>query len=464
MEIGYYEAEGVTNPNPGYFRYTGTFINGKSISLVANEQPKDSVYKSVEWTSSNSNVTVSESGVVTNNSASAQAADITCTITNEKDESYSSTVTVTFVRYGVTGISFADEKVFGAPAQTVTLSPKFELGGNISVIKDCKYVSDNKDIATVDENGVVTFITQGCATITVTAKDGGYTATIKAYTTWDTAALKAAIDEASKINPTDYEVSYANTFTAALDKANEVYANMQAPQSEIDAACDALVAATTALEGHEFIVPEISVKNGDTVIGETALIQVPEDTQKATLSLALNDGAMVKSTNIAVSDESGVKASVSGNDINITKTADKGTFNLTVKVVDEWGREYTKAYAISVINVVIPVTSLELTVDGNVVTDGKYTVSSGSKLTFNKFKGVTVGYIPTPADANAITSVDYKVDDTANFSIDNSGKITLTTIGNLNPLSSIATKVTVTVTNADGSTAMSEFTFTVTKG
>ena len=212
VEIGYYEAEGVTNPNPGYFRYTGTFINGKSISLVANEQPKDSVYKSVEWSSSNSNVTVSESGVVTNNSASAQAADITCTITNEKDESYSSTVTVTFVRYGVTGISFADEKVFGAPAQTVTLSPKFELGGNISVIKDCKYVSDNKDIATVDENGVVTFITQGCATITVTAKDGGYTATIKAYTTWDTAALKAAIDEASKINPQGIIILHSDIF------------------------------------------------------------------------------------------------------------------------------------------------------------------------------------------------------------------------------------------------------------
>lgn len=466
VEIGYYEAEGVTNPNPGYFRYTGTFINGKSISLVANEQPKDSVYKSVEWSSSNSNVTVSESGVVTNNSATAQAADITCTITNEKDESYSSTVTVTFVRYGVTGISFAAEKVFGAPAQTVTLSPKLELAGNVSVIKDCTYVSDNKDIATVDENGVVTFITQGCATITVTAKDGGYTATIKAYTTWDTAALKAAIDEASKINPTDYAVSYANTFTAALDKANEVYANMQASQSEIDAACDALVAATTALEGHEFIVPEINVKNGDTVIGETALVQVPEDTQKAILSLALNDGAMVKSTDIAVSDENGVKASVSGNDINITKTADKGSFNINVKVVDEWDREYTKVYAINVINTVIPVTSLALTVDGNAVTDGKYTVSSGSKFTFGKFKGATVGYIPTPADANAIISVAYKVDDTTNFSIDDSGKITLTTLGNLSSSSSssIATKVTVTVTNADGSTAESEFTFTVTKG
>ena len=238
---------------------------------------------------------------------------------------------------------------------------------------------------------------------------------------------------------------------------------MQASQSEIDAACDALVAATTALEGHEFIVPEINVKNGDTVIDEKALVQVPEDTQKATLSLALNDGAMVKSTDIAVSDENGVKASVSGNDINITKTADKGSLNITVKVVDEWDREYTKVYAINVINTVIPVTSLVLTVDGNAVTDGKYTVSLGSKL-FSKFTGVTVGYIPTPADANAITSVAYKVDDTTNFSIDNSGKITLTTIGKISPLPSISTKVTVTVTNADGSTAESEFTFTVTKG
>ena len=461
VEIGYYESDGVTNPNPGYYRYTGTFINGKTISLVANEQPKDSIYKSIEWSSSNSNVSVSESGVVTNNSATAQAADITCTITNERDESYSSTVTVTFVRYGVTGISFADEKVFGAPAQTVTLSPKFELGGNVSVIKDCTYTSDDENIATVDENGVVTFVSQGCATITATAKDGGYTATIKAYTTWDTTALKAAIDEANKITPTDYAVSYANTFTAALDKANEVYANMEASQAEIDSACDALVAATTALEGHEFIVPEINVKNGDTVLDETALVQVPEDTQKATISLALNDGAMVKSTDIEASDENGVTVSVSGNDINITKTADTGSFTLTVKVVDEWGREYTKTYTINVINVVIPVTSLDLTVDGNAVTDGKYTASAGGK--YRNFTGVTVGYIPTPADANAIASVNYKVDNTSLFAIDSNGKITLTTVGKVYALSSMSTKVTVTVTNADGSTAESSFTFTLTK-
>ena len=463
VEIGYYEETGVTNPNPGYYRYTGSFLNGKSISLIANEQPKDSVYKSIEWTSSNDKVSVSESGVVTNNSATAEAAQITCTITNEKDETYSSTVTVTFVRYGVTGISFADEKVFGAPAQTVTLSPKFEIGGSLSVIKECTYVSDNKDVATVDDNGVVTFISQGCATITATAKDGGYTATIKAYTTWDTTALKAAIDEAAKITPTDYEVSYANAFTSALDKANEVYANMDASQAEIDSACEALVAATNALEGHEFIVPEINVKNGDTILDETALLQVPEDTQKATLSLAINDGAMVKSTDISSSDENGVTVSISGNDINVTKTADTGSFKLAVKVVDEWGREYDKIYTINVINIVIPVTSLELTVDGNTVTDGKYTASAGSKYSYNKFTGVTVGYIPTPADANAITSVTYTVDNTTNFEIDSNGKLTLTGLGKISVLSSLSTNVTVKVTNADGSTAESTFKFTLTK-
>ncbi len=461
VEIGYYEETGVTNPNPGYFRYTGSFLNGKSISLIANEQPKDSIYKSIEWTSSNDKVSVSESGVVTNNSATAEAAQITCKITNEKDETYSSTVTVTFVRYGVTGISFADEKVFGAPAQTVTLSPKFEIGGSLSVIKDCTYVSDNKDVATVDDNGVVTFISQGCANITATAKDGGYTATIKAYTTWDTTALKAAIDEADKITPTDYEVSYANAFTAALDKANKVYANMEASQTEIDEACEALVAATNALEGHEFIVPEINVKNGDTVLDETALVQVPEDTQKTTLSLALNDGAMVKSTDISVSDQNGVNVTVSGNDINVTKTADTGSFKLAVKVVDEWGREYNKEYTINVINIVIPVTSLELTVDGNAVTDGKYTASAGGR--YSKFTGVTVGYIPTPADANAITSVTYTADNATNFEIDSNGKLTLTGLGKISVLSQLTTNVTVTVTNADGSTAQSTFKFALTR-
>ena len=144
---------------------TVSYTHLKCINLVANELPKGSVYKSVEWTSSNSNVSVNEEGVVTNKTGAANASQITCTVTNEKGETCSSSVWVTFVRYGVKAISFADEKVFGAPAQTVTLSPKFDIDGSISVIKDCFYSSDNEAVATVDQNGVVTFVTQGLSLI-----------------------------------------------------------------------------------------------------------------------------------------------------------------------------------------------------------------------------------------------------------------------------------------------------------
>ena len=39
------------------------------------------------------------------------------------------------------------------------------------------FVSDNEDVATVGENGLVTAVSEGTATITVTSDDGGHTDT-----------------------------------------------------------------------------------------------------------------------------------------------------------------------------------------------------------------------------------------------------------------------------------------------
>ena len=80
-----------------------------------------------------------------------------------------------------------------------------------------------------------------------------------------------------------------------------------------------------------------------------------------------------------------------------------------------------------------------------------------------KFKGVQIGYIPTPADANAITSVSYKLSNTTMFAIDGNGKLTLTNVGKFQNASQLSTTVTVTVTNADGSTAEAHFDLLVTK-
>ena len=236
---------------------------------------------------------------------------------------------------------------------------------------------------------------------------------------------------------------------------------MTASQPEIDAACMALTEAANNLEGHEFVAPVINVKNGDTVLEETALVQVPEDTQSATLSLALNDGAMVKSVNIASSEENNATASVNGNNVTITKTGETGSLKLTVTVVDDWDREITKTYTLNLINVIIPVTSLVLTVDGTAVTGSNMTVSAGGRYT--RFNGVQIGYIPTPADANAITSVSYKLSNTTQFEIDGNGKLTLTALGKISTASQLSTTVTVTVTNADGSTAEAHFDLLVTK-
>ena len=70
---------------------------------------------------------------------------------------------------------------------------------------------------------------------------------------------------------------------------------------------------------------------------------------------------------------------------------------------------------------------------------------------------------PTPADANAIISVEYKVSNVLQFEIDSNGNLKLTNTGAASLRKSVATTVTVTVTNADGSSATASFDFTLTR-
>ncbi len=73
------------------------------------------------------------------------------------------------------------------------------------------WASDNEAVATVDENGVVTAVSEGTANITVTTEDGGYTATcvvtVVAATAvtgveLDNATLSMLVDEVKTINAT----------------------------------------------------------------------------------------------------------------------------------------------------------------------------------------------------------------------------------------------------------------------
>lgn len=458
------EAEGVEIVKEDYVRYTGSMINGREIVLKPVFNSAQAVYTDISYESSSTGIVVDNDGVVTNRSAIASSALITCTVTNAFGYTCSDTIYVTFARYGVTGISFEDEMVYGAPAAQVLLNPIVTNSGdaslNSSYVKTCTYTSSDPSIASVDDSGVVTFNTQGMVTITATTTDGGYTATINAYTTWDSTALKAAIDEADKITYTDYAYDYGVAFDAARTKAKEVYKNVYASQAEMDAACLELTEATSRLSGNEFIVPQISMVQGDEAIKSGAVVQVDAETSKTTLALTFNEGAMVKNSTITIDSQDGVTAAVNGNTVELTKTAEKGSVVLSVLVVDDYDREYTATYNLSVIDKIIPATSLVLTANGEEI--GTSLVQKNCGTLYRDYKTITVGYIPTPANANAITSVEYTSSASTYIRIDKTtGEISVTSAGKVRP--SNATTITCKVTNADGSTATASFALTLTK-
>lgn len=462
VEIGYEESGNVSSDKAGYIRYSATSIASKSVQLVPIFNDPTAVYTSIEWTSSNKNITIDQDGYLTNKSATAGVTLVTCTVTNAFNKTCSGQAYVTFARFGVTGVSFADEMVHGAPSKTVKLSPVVTNSGNTSLnssyVKQCSYVSDNEKIATVDSNGVVTFVSQGKANITATTLDGGYTATIIAYTTWDNTALEAAINEASALKYTDYAYDYGMAFKTAYENAQTVYANIDASQEDIDTACGALTEAMANLEGNEFIVPELNLVQGEATLQPSQFIQVSADTKQTQLTMVINENAMVTSTDISTSNEQGVTATIDGNVITITKTADKGSLGVTLSAVDTYGRTYSRTYALDVIEEVIPVTDIAVTANGTEV-NGSYVASCGGSYT--NFGGITIGYIATPSNANAITGVTYTSSASDYVAIDKSGVISLTTVGKLR--SSNTTKITVTVTNADGTSVSKNISVTITK-
>lgn len=459
LSIGFVEDSSVSLVNDGFIRYSNTVsLNRKSITLEPVLEPAGSFYTTIIWESSNPNITIGENGVLVNNSALPGTTKVTCTIENIYGGSYTASVYVSFVRSGVTDISFEEERVFGAPSQTVTLNPTVKGTNNMNAsVKDCLYTSSNENIATVDENGVVTFITQGEAIITLTTLDGGYQTTIKAYTTWDTTALKAAMEVAEVIDYTDYAYEVGMAFKAAYDNAVVVYNNVYASQAEINAVCTALTEATTALEGNEFILPEVTVAQNGNALVSGGIIETDEN-MTAVLDVVLNDGAMVKSVEVTASDMDGVTAQINGTQVVITRSAEIGNITLTVKTVDDYDRETVSTYSFSVINQVIPVTSIQLTADGELVT-GSLSYSCGGSYT--NFKPITLGFIPTPGNANAIQSVTYSSDNKRIISVTDDGVVDLTALGKI-PSSSKAT-ITCTVTNVDGTTATASVEITITK-
>ena len=163
---------------------TGVALDPASVDLYNNNTykfnvvttPADANNYTLNWESSNENVaTVAQDGTVT--VVGEGTATITVTLNDQLEGGvYTATATVNGLgNMAVTGISVdptvIDTYVGAAPVEiTAVVEPANASNQNIT------WTSSDENVATVD-NGVVTGVGAGTATITATTEDGGFTAT-----------------------------------------------------------------------------------------------------------------------------------------------------------------------------------------------------------------------------------------------------------------------------------------------
>ena len=438
----------VSEPNAGFIRYKSTALNGATVQLASKTFPEKGMYSSIKWSSSNSAITVNDEGTVTNSKALPAAAKITATVTTAYGDSYSDSVYVSFVRYAVTGVSFGTELLYGAPNKQkqvpVVLASDSKVEQISASVTDCIYQSMNESIATVNASGLVLFKTQGKTTIKVTTVDGGYVGELQVQTTWDTSALEEAIAQASELNYQDYEYEYGEQLKTDLEAAKVVYNNPDASQAEIDAACTKLQETLTVLEEHKFVLPVVTMTANDKTVTNGMTFETVNGVLNIDVAVA---GNMYKTLELATDNENNVTSVIGDKSITLTKTGDNATVTVSARVVDNYDRETTYTYNITLVDKLVYITSIYMTLNGEQVTSVN---KSGYKIGYRDFASFKLEYKTDEVGVADPVSVEWKSTNSEYITVDNEGNVDLTTLGRAKQVNT--TNISCTITNVDGST------------
>lgn len=470
---GYIPATGITlslnddqkvveEVNPGFIRYEANALNECYVQLGYTIKPNDGMFETITWKSSNEDITVDENGKVVNTKLTPGVAKITATIRTVYGTEYSASIYVSFVRVAVKTVGFETSLLYGAPLETKKITPKFTTDSTISSISasvtDCLFESENENIATVDAEGNVTFHNQGKTRIKVTSVDGGVVGYQSVQTTWDTTALQEAMIVASSKADDDgymnYEYAYGMKLKSDLEAANKVYKNPDASQADIDSACYTLNETLTTIEEHKFVLPVLTMTVGDKTVTNGATFEAVEGTVKVDYAIA---GNMYKTKEISTANEKNCTANVGNQDIVITKPADgDATVTLQAKIVDDYDRETTYIYNITITDKIVNIDDISITYKGEVVDKVSIT---GTGITHRNFTPFTLGYVVNTASAAKPVKVEWTSSNadyvTVENVVDGNGivvgcKVDLTTVGKGLPTNNA--NITCTVTNEDGTT------------
>ena len=177
-------------------------VEGTTQTLVATVSPSNAENQKVIWSSSNSSVASVADGVVT----AIKAGTATITVkTDDGAKTATCNVTVVAKEIPVTSVSLDQTEIELIEGNEFTLTATVKPDNATN--KNVTWSSSNTSVATVN-NGKVTALKAGTATITVKTEDGGKTATCEV-----TVNAKVYPVESVSLDKTSYEMTEGDEFT-----------------------------------------------------------------------------------------------------------------------------------------------------------------------------------------------------------------------------------------------------------
>jgi len=316
------------------------FIEGDDPqTLTATVLPKNTTNAEVEWSSDDEDVATVDptTGKVT------PVAEGTCniTVTCVADNSVTAVciVTVAKDKIPVTGVTIDPSEVSLAVGATQKLSAVIE--PEDATIKSVSWESDNTDAVEVDDNGVITAIAEGEATITVTTTDGDKTATCK-VTVADTKVSKITLSETTLDL---FENSDNVTITATIEpEGASTELNWESDDTDVVTVVNGTIIVkgigtatitATATDGSEEFAEIAVTVNPVAVTGVSispeAVTLAPEGTKVLSIEITPSDASNKNvswesdDTDVATVDENGIVTAVADGTATITVTTEDGS-------------------------------------------------------------------------------------------------------------------------------------------
>lgn len=319
-----------------------------SVNLTYDYAPADAMFASIEWSSSNENVSC-ENGVVKPLKNKACGAAITLTATDHYGNTIVKEVHVAFGNYQPTGISINRSMMsvnYGAEPQTITATVSHNTTDylfNTYGVKDVVWKTTDPDVATV-ENGVVTFVEAGTCQIIASTLYGGYSATCEVTVTSDVTPLQEvyAMTTALNLKQEEYTVESWGPYAEAYANAAKVLAVQNPKQRDINAASQALWDAYNNLEKYIKIQNVLITYNGnDTITHVTQSVGLAANYTNS--SVALGYRILPSNATWASISWSSSNSSIAVSSAGVcTPTANEACWSeITLCVTDTKGKSYT---------------------------------------------------------------------------------------------------------------------------